>query len=199
MDRGGRRSRTTSSPPTGSIRPRSGSWRCSRCRTCLPPPETNNYFVQAPFMLNRWTLDTKTNWNATDRMNVFGRFSVLDFFTENGTNFGRELQGQALGSSNPGTGDGQHLQRLGRRYLHDDADAPDGRARRLRPHEHRRRAIGHRRAEGSGLARSAGHQRPARLRGRDAALRSRHATTTWERLDKFMPYYRERRSVPDGA
>ncbi len=37
---------------------------------------------------------------------MFGRFSVLDFFTENGTNFGKELQGQPLGSSNPGTGKG---------------------------------------------------------------------------------------------
>ncbi|HXW05626.1 MAG TPA: TonB-dependent receptor [Vicinamibacterales bacterium] len=69
-------------------------------------PETNNYFVQAPFVLNRSTLDTKVNWNASDNINVFGRFSVLDFFTENGTNFGRELQGQPLGSSNPGTGEG---------------------------------------------------------------------------------------------
>ena len=69
-------------------------------------PETNNYFVQAPFVLNRWTVDSKVNWNATPRVNVFGRFSVLDFFTENGTNFGRELQGAPLGSSNPGTGQG---------------------------------------------------------------------------------------------
>ena len=68
--------------------------------------ETNNYFVQAPFVLNRWTLDTKVNWAANERVNLFGRFSVLDFFTENGTNFGRELQGQPLGSSNPGTGSG---------------------------------------------------------------------------------------------
>ena len=68
--------------------------------------ETNNYFAQAPFILNRWTLDTKVNWVATQKMNVFGRFSVLDFFTENGTNFGHELQGQPLGSSNPGTGFG---------------------------------------------------------------------------------------------
>ena len=68
--------------------------------------ETNNYFVQAPFVLNRWTLDTKVNWSASERVNLFGRFSVLDFFTENGTNFGRELQGQPLGSSNPGTGSG---------------------------------------------------------------------------------------------
>ena len=45
--------------------------------------ETNNYFVQAPFVLNRWTLDTKVNWSANE-LNLFGRFSVLDFFTENG-------------------------------------------------------------------------------------------------------------------
>ena len=69
-------------------------------------PETNNYFVQAPFVLNRNTLDTKMNWNATDKLNFFGRFSVLDFVTENGTNFGHELQGQPLGSSNPGRGEG---------------------------------------------------------------------------------------------
>ena len=69
-------------------------------------PETDNYFVQAPFVLNRWTVDSKLNWNATTKLNVFGRFSVLDFFTENGTNFGRELQGAPLGSSNPGTGEG---------------------------------------------------------------------------------------------
>src|SRR5262245_21212563 len=63
--------------------------------------ETNNYFAHAPFILNRWTLDTKVNWVANSKTNVFGRFSVLDFWTENGTNFGPELQGQALGSSDP--------------------------------------------------------------------------------------------------
>ncbi|HEY7500742.1 MAG TPA: TonB-dependent receptor [Vicinamibacterales bacterium] len=70
------------------------------------PGETNNYFVQAPFVLNRSTLDTKLNWAASSKVNLFGRFSVLDFFTENGTNFGKELQGQALGTSNPGVGSG---------------------------------------------------------------------------------------------
>jgi hypothetical protein len=69
-------------------------------------PETNNYFVQAPFYLNRHTLDTKVNWSASDKLNFFGRYSVLDFVTENGTNFGKELQGQPLGSSNPGRGEG---------------------------------------------------------------------------------------------
>jgi Carboxypeptidase regulatory-like domain len=70
------------------------------------PGETNNYFAQAPFVLNRWTLDTKMNWAASPKLNLFGRFSVLDFVTENGTNFGDALQGQALGSSNPGVGFG---------------------------------------------------------------------------------------------
>jgi len=69
-------------------------------------PETNNYFVQAPFILNRWTIDSKINFNATSKLNLFGRFSVLDFFTQNGTVFGDQLQGPALGSSNPGTGSG---------------------------------------------------------------------------------------------
>ena len=41
----------------------------------------------------------KVNWNATSKLNVFGRFSVLDFFTENGTNFGHELQGAPLGAA----------------------------------------------------------------------------------------------------
>ena len=69
-------------------------------------PETNNYFVAAPFILNRHTLDTKVNWNASEKLNFFGRYSVLDFVTENGTNFGKELQGAPLGSSNPGRGEG---------------------------------------------------------------------------------------------
>ena len=69
-------------------------------------PETNNYFAQAPFFQNRSTLDSKVNWNTSNALNVFGRFSVLHFVTENGTLFGDQLQGQAMGSSNPGRGDG---------------------------------------------------------------------------------------------
>src|SRR5262249_19928754 len=69
-------------------------------------PETNNYFAQAPFVLDRHTPGTKATWTATNRRNVFGRFSVLHFSTSNGTVFGDQLQGQALGSSNPGAGNG---------------------------------------------------------------------------------------------
>src|SRR5207247_6963725 len=59
-------------------------------------PETDNYFVQAPFVLNRWTVDSKLNWNATNKLNLFGRFSILDFFTDNGTVFGQQLHGPAM-------------------------------------------------------------------------------------------------------
>ena len=34
-------------------------------------------------VFDRWTLDTKVNWMASEKVNVFGRFSVLDFVTEN--------------------------------------------------------------------------------------------------------------------
>src|SRR5207249_10206408 len=70
-------------------------------------PATNNFFAQAPFVFNRSTVDSKVTWNASDKLNLFGRFSILDFFTDNGTVFGQQLQGQAMGTSNPGTGEGK--------------------------------------------------------------------------------------------
>jgi Carboxypeptidase regulatory-like domain/TonB dependent receptor len=70
------------------------------------PRQTNNYFVKAPFDFNRWTLDTKVNWNATSKLNIFGRFSLLDFWTFNETVYGDTLQGMPVGGGNPGEGTG---------------------------------------------------------------------------------------------
>ena len=70
------------------------------------PGETNNYFVAAPFEFNRWTLDTKVNWNATSKLNIFGRYSHLDFWTFNETVYGDVLQGSPIAGGNPGTGQG---------------------------------------------------------------------------------------------
>ena len=70
-------------------------------------PELNNYFVQAPFTFNRWTIDSKVNFNATDKLNFFGRYSVLDFYQDNPTVFGDFLQGPAFGGGNPGIGWGK--------------------------------------------------------------------------------------------
>ena len=70
------------------------------------PGETNNYFAQAPFEFNRWTVDTKVNWNATSKLNIFGRYSHLDFWTFNQAVYGDVLQGVPIAGGNPGTGQG---------------------------------------------------------------------------------------------
>jgi hypothetical protein len=78
---------------------------CNPDGTC---PELNNYFLQAPFIFNRWTVDSKVNWNASERLNLFGRYSVLDFCQNNETVFGQQLQGNPIfGPSNPGIGGGK--------------------------------------------------------------------------------------------
>ncbi len=80
-------------------------------------PELNNYFVSAPFLFDRWTLDTKINWNASSKLTVFGRYSVLDFYTFKQTVFGDQLQGAPIGGGNPGTGQGKtHNFSLGGTY-----------------------------------------------------------------------------------
>jgi hypothetical protein len=68
------------------------------------PGEMNNYFVQPRFIFNRWTVDSKVNWNATERLQVFGRYSHLDFFQDNETVLGAQLQGAPGGGGNPGIG-----------------------------------------------------------------------------------------------
>jgi TonB dependent receptor len=70
------------------------------------PGQTNNYFAQAPFEFNRWTIDTKVNWNATSKLNLFGRYSHLDFWTFNEAVYGDILQGVPIAGGNPGTGQG---------------------------------------------------------------------------------------------
>jgi hypothetical protein len=68
--------------------------------------EVSNYFAAASFIFDRQTLDTKLNWSATPKLNVFGRFSVLDFYTYNQPTFNNELQGFPIAGGNPGTGTG---------------------------------------------------------------------------------------------
>jgi len=75
----------------------------------LPLPnltgEFNNLFVQPRFLFSRWTLDSKVNWNASPRLQVFGRYSQLRFRQNSETVFGPQLQGDdATGGGNPGRG-----------------------------------------------------------------------------------------------
>jgi hypothetical protein len=68
------------------------------------PGETNNYFTQPRFVFDRWTVDSKVNWNATDRLQIFGRYSQLNFYQDNETVLGPQLQGNPGGGGNPGIG-----------------------------------------------------------------------------------------------
>jgi hypothetical protein len=71
------------------------------------PGEQNNYFVQAPFVFNRWTVDSKVNWTPSSTVNLFGRYSMLDFTQDNATAFGDQMQGPPIGGGNPGFGSGK--------------------------------------------------------------------------------------------
>ncbi|MDQ3348884.1 MAG: TonB-dependent receptor, partial [Acidobacteriota bacterium] len=67
-------------------------------------PEFNNYFLQPSFLFNRWTVDSKVNWNATQRLQIFGRYSQLNFYQDNETLLGPVLQGAPGAGGNPGIG-----------------------------------------------------------------------------------------------
>ncbi len=69
----------------------------------------NNYFAAAPFLFDRHTVDSKVNWNATNKLSMFGRFSILRYNSFNQQVFGQlggRPIGPAVGTGNPGNGDG---------------------------------------------------------------------------------------------
>ena len=65
-----------------------------------------NYFSQGNYLFDRQTVDSKVNWNISDRMTSYVRFSWLDYSMTAPTRFGRELLGSALAGGNPGQGYG---------------------------------------------------------------------------------------------
>ena len=77
----------------------------------LPNPtfdgSQNNFFAAAPFKFDRDKIDTKFNWNATDKFTMFTRYSYLDYRTINTQSFGAELGGNGVaGFSQPGMANG---------------------------------------------------------------------------------------------
>jgi outer membrane receptor protein involved in Fe transport len=78
----------------------------------LPPPNlsgvTNNFFAAGPIALTRHKLDTKGNWNATDKLSFTGRLGWLRYNFDNPPAFG-PLVGtgvsSAYGKLGPGYGD----------------------------------------------------------------------------------------------
>jgi hypothetical protein len=76
----------------------------------LPDPATSavtsNYFAAGNSTLDRNSLDTKVNWNQSDKFTMFGRFSILNFTTFSPTPFDK-ASGQAIDTSQqagPGQG-----------------------------------------------------------------------------------------------
>lgn len=80
----------------------------------LPSPNVpsafiqNNYFAVGNFLFDRDTVDTKINYNITDKWTMYGRFSVLDYTMNNQGMLG-ELIGPGISSAggNIGTAVGQ--------------------------------------------------------------------------------------------
>ena len=71
------------------------------------PILTNNFFGGASYLFDRNTLDTKVNYNVSDKLTTYARVSWLKFNTLNPEIFGNEIGGAGVtGSSNSGHGFG---------------------------------------------------------------------------------------------
>jgi len=64
---------------------------------------TSNYYASGPFIFDRHTGDSKFNWNASQKLSMFGRLSVLRYSSFNQQIF-QALGGPPLGGGNPGSG-----------------------------------------------------------------------------------------------
>ena len=75
--------------------------------TPLPnlPGLTNNYFLAAPFLFDRYTLDSKLDYRVSSKLNTFVRFSLLRYNSFNQELFG-QLGGPPINGGNAGTSDG---------------------------------------------------------------------------------------------
>ncbi len=78
----------------------------------LPDPTapgqfTDNYYSQGTFKFDRHTVDSKVNWNVTDKITSYLRLSLLDYDMIAPTRFGEKLLGSALAGGNPGAGFGK--------------------------------------------------------------------------------------------
>ena len=68
---------------------------------------TNNYYAGAPFLFDRRTVDSKVNYNITDKWTAFARLSWLKFDVTNPTVFGEVGGGRGVtDAANPGIGYG---------------------------------------------------------------------------------------------
>ena len=64
----------------------------------------NNYYATGRYLFDRRSGDTKINWNATTKLNIYGRFSMMHFdmnsplaFGDMGQHLAAATQARALG------------------------------------------------------------------------------------------------------
>ena len=70
------------------------------------PILAGNYFAAAGFLFDRHTVDSKVNFNLTDKLTSYARVSWLKFDTFNAQTFGDAIGGPPINGGNPGTGFG---------------------------------------------------------------------------------------------
>ena len=130
------------------------------------------------------------NWNATPKLNIFGRYSHLDFWTFNEAVYGDTLQGMPIAGGNPGTGQGYTANfSAGGTYVFSPslvADAHFGYVRMYTDVAHT--DIGQN--KGMELLGIPGLNGSARVRGRHAGLPRSIPSRTLGITELYMPYTR---------
>jgi hypothetical protein len=84
----------------------------ARIAALMPRPTderiiSGNYYSQGEYLFDRKTLDSKVNWQVSDRVTSYVRFSFLDYNGNFPTRFGNALLGSSLAGGNPGNGYGK--------------------------------------------------------------------------------------------
>ncbi len=74
--------------------------------TPIAPGTVNNFFTGGGFNFDRDTLDTKVNFNASEKLTTYARISILDYRSTNPGFFGEGLGGPPLGGGQVGRATG---------------------------------------------------------------------------------------------
>ncbi len=72
----------------------------------IAPGTVNNYFAGSGYNFDRDTLDTKINYNVSDKLTTYARISILDYRTANPGFFGEDLGGPPVAGGQVGLATG---------------------------------------------------------------------------------------------
>jgi hypothetical protein len=102
---------TGRTPFAGNVIPTARLDSISQQLLRLVPAPTNsalaqNYFASAPLLIARDNFDVKLNWNVSDRTQLFGRYALFQYTTQDPAALG-EAGGRGVASTFPGTDNGK--------------------------------------------------------------------------------------------